>query len=749
MAPEEEDSKPEAILGRTVIGPIPVKIQDRVKPGVKLAAKKWGVQLPESIGFGYDLKICRFGNRPIASKTTDAYNDNLRQLHRFCAIIGDYDSMLMLLLPSGTPNTPSMNVETAEQFLCLKRTPRNMELIAIGGAPVMDVDGQQVFCDGGWKAPKKAGQYQAAVSNLHVANNQEGTYLIPCAACIAAHEKKEENATCAVHSGSFPRRFRGGNPTKNHVFTNTVAKCMKDGAMYVERGDSQLLPSDLRALRTHLLSTNDLDNLQMWVVVLLGCKLFLRSDEILTVTFEDVIDELIVRVDEHVHSITFRIMGKADNKPVHMVAHSDDEYPDLCPVRALLVYVHCARITQGAVFPKLGSLHGKRKGQKQVSKRKDTASTIVEGTTAIKLDKTTEKTTSGKQLEGLQYEMFLRSFKCTAGRVLVTEDLRIGLHCLRKTGYLLAVWGEGEIGAIKYAARHETDKHAQAYRRDAELLLHDARIQGAKDNAVGKWIPNRREAIGQAGRMNLRAQTGNLNLVTAAADFVTVTLGIPLSNAYGQSPTVVMKAAVEYRKKGLDDATHFGKNQLGLDDEKAAILAKYLAMVLHRDREKRKYCEMSNGDLDPKEMDNINLPSDTDSITKHPPPPPSQFCSHLPPTTAGHPSTAAAQPQPPPTKNKPESGLDGREKLAGMPFGPDKVAAIIKILESAPENSCLGGSDKTFLSWVARPIKRCLDGHHKGDVTSFCNRWNGMFKQNFASCCTGGVTSCLLLSENE
>ena len=43
-------------------------------------------------------------------------------------------------------------------------------------------------------------------------------------------------------------------------------------------------------------------------------------------------------------------MRKANKKPVHLVAWSDDEYPDLCPVCALLVYIHIAGIRDGFLF---------------------------------------------------------------------------------------------------------------------------------------------------------------------------------------------------------------------------------------------------------------------------------------------------------------------------------------------------------------------------------------------------------------
>lgn len=74
----DDDRKVEAVMGCRVIGALPQSIAAKVKPGVESAAKKWGVQLPDTLDYGFDLKICRFGNRPIAPLTAAAYNDKLR-----------------------------------------------------------------------------------------------------------------------------------------------------------------------------------------------------------------------------------------------------------------------------------------------------------------------------------------------------------------------------------------------------------------------------------------------------------------------------------------------------------------------------------------------------------------------------------------------------------------------------------------------------------------------------------------------
>lgn len=53
-----------------------------------------------------------------------------------------------------------------------------------------------------------------------------------------------------------------------------------------------------------------------------------------------------------------------------------------------------------------------------------------------------------------------------------------GTHTMRKTGYLLAIWGGGSVENIMLSARHSTVESAEHYYQDAGSLLQMAKIQG-------------------------------------------------------------------------------------------------------------------------------------------------------------------------------------------------------------------------------------------------------------------------------
>ena len=144
-AVQVEDSKPPAVQGYTVFGTIPQSIKTEAEIGIKKACEQCKVVVPKGTSYDFDQSVARLGNRCLAANTKATYNDILNQLYRYCIMKGDYESTLCLLLPPSIDNVPPMDVETLEQFVRLKRSPPNQELLALDGTPVLDVDGSQIF----------------------------------------------------------------------------------------------------------------------------------------------------------------------------------------------------------------------------------------------------------------------------------------------------------------------------------------------------------------------------------------------------------------------------------------------------------------------------------------------------------------------------------------------------------------------------------------------------------------------------
>ena len=95
---------------------------------------------------------------------------------------------------------------------------------------------------------------------------------------------------------------------------------------------------------------------------------------------------------------------------------------------------------------------------------------------------------------------------------------------LRKTAYLLAVWGEGDFEEIKKAARHESSTHAMTYKSDAMYLLQVAKANNFPyENTTPKWKQIRIENI-QLGR-RLNAVGNRFQSLSTLADTFIMDLG--------------------------------------------------------------------------------------------------------------------------------------------------------------------------------------------------------------------------------
>jgi hypothetical protein len=92
-----------------------------------------------------------FRSRPVADRTKASYEEKFKQAWAFLAFKGYYESML-LLLPTPPEHCPSMNANL-EEFFRFKQQPKDTPLKDERGNPVLDIEGNQILCDGRWKSP--------------------------------------------------------------------------------------------------------------------------------------------------------------------------------------------------------------------------------------------------------------------------------------------------------------------------------------------------------------------------------------------------------------------------------------------------------------------------------------------------------------------------------------------------------------------------------------------------------------------
>jgi hypothetical protein len=86
------------------------------------------------------------------------------------------------------------------------------------------------------------------------------------------------------------------------------------------------------------------------------------------------------------------------------------------------------------------------------------------------------------------------------------RDGPFGTHTCRKTAYLLAIWGGGQIDEIKTSARHADQASAEVYKRDAATLLEYAKRNFPHQllEVTPKWKPVLVQSNQMARKLNSR-----------------------------------------------------------------------------------------------------------------------------------------------------------------------------------------------------------------------------------------------------
>lgn len=154
----------------------------------------------------------------------------------------------------------------------------------------------------------------------------------------------------------------------------------------------------------------------------------------------------------------------------HLILWADNHNTNLCPIRHLLVYIYLLKIKSGPLFPDYEELvlrppkDGRYKTSLPYFKFRNKVNQLCD-------DVIHQKVREGRKSKGL------------------------GTHCLRKTGYLFAIWGSkdqsnSEYSRIMSSARHQDVASAMKYELDARTQYMMASYSDSNPRAlVGEWKP--------------------------------------------------------------------------------------------------------------------------------------------------------------------------------------------------------------------------------------------------------------------
>lgn len=626
----------------------------------------------------------RTKDRPIAEKTSFRYEQHFDQLNRFLILIGDYDSMI-LLLRDVPKHAPAMKIESLVCFMKYKYGAPGTPLKDIESRQVEDVDGNAVMCTGTWLAPKILQQFQAAISNLHRANDHEASYYDVCDACMELPQA-ERFKGCARHS-CRPRLVRAGNPTKNESFKNAKTTIERDRSAYEENGTTPLIPTEVRDIRNYLISSNTIAGLQMYVILIVAIKLFLRFDEFSTL---DIVDSFITEL--HVVSATaiaalcVQVQGKCDRKPVQLLLWADDEMPEFCPIRHLLIYVFLIGAKKGVLFPQDQELNN--------------------------------KPPDGHYKNALTYATILKCILDLIKKV-VKKVCRVGTHTCRKTGYFFAIFGKGADDDIMQAARHKTGAHAKKYRQDAATLRTILETQGKfAENRVSKWKSNFLVMDG----VNARALNATSCEFTApvhklAERFVFEHLGISRSHPKLYHPLFLIQKAMEYeRPTGIEEKLD---HLLESADPTAAQEIKTLFYLYGAEREQKARTDATAMAVDP------------------------PFAQ--PPNSLVLDGNQVKQKRK--RADEGDNDLADRHELKKYKTAHEKITKMSAIWEQY--ESAKGGLTSAARTWTEKALKRamgCLQHHCGNNKDTFCERWPTFKHYEFKECHGKEGETCTALS---
>jgi integrase len=426
------------------------------------------------------------------SGTKSAYEDRWSHFHAFCVLVGFYTCSLVLDRDACPDRPIPVEIDTIRLYVAYMMCPTEEQLVHPDTkVPIVDVTGKSVYCTGTWQSPTNLIKFRAAMLALDTLHSEltGPEYVEKCLVCIEQTEMSSvptgrtatrsssnvvTHCPCDLHTDGARVRSRGS--TMNAPKVKQYMAYMKNQLRtYEKRGNIQLLPSEIRRIRTALLAENSIEGLQYWTMVIMGIKLFARISELLSIRMDDFDPSLMLLENKycHVAALVVKILGKGGN--YHWLSiYADDVFPELCPIRALLLYISLSGITEGYLFPKC-------------------------------LDSSTESTgNAGVCTAHYSYPTFIRKMKllltCTLCREMGPRDI-FGTHILRKTAYLFAIFGMlrqfgGEVRnlhdmlmtGIMESARHSCIMNVRYYSRDACTRYEWDRAKAVStENDVPNW----------------------------------------------------------------------------------------------------------------------------------------------------------------------------------------------------------------------------------------------------------------------
>lgn len=305
------------------------------------------------------------------------------EIFEFSLMVGCYRTAALFapanLQKEMRPSRPDPAVpETIANYIQYKCGKYGTPIVTKAGRHLKDVSGKELIAIGSWHSPTNLDKMSAAIKTYHKAFGHSETYVEPCEHCIQGNQEsgyaQNPSTTTASwfscsHHANAPKLRATGNVMTSPIVSDKYKHWRAElDRTHKKKGNVQLSPKQLRQIRSVLISTGNVQDLQLYTMMLLGVKLFLRADEIISMRMEhfNKNKDLFSVGRTSVRCLVVSVKGKSDDQEVLLRLFRDDENPDFCPVRHLLLYVkEIGTGESGFLFPPLNQIKSRKDSNTQ------------------------------------------------------------------------------------------------------------------------------------------------------------------------------------------------------------------------------------------------------------------------------------------------------------------------------------------------------------------------------------------------
>lgn len=350
----------------------------RARAQIEVFKKKWNLDSSSCVAIRRTecARTLKNGN------TLKEYERVWRELYLFAIKFGDWRTGALFSSSQRPANPLPANPETIILYWRWKCTKDHLQVQNLDSVDQHWNDGTPMMGCGSWSSPGCLRKSYAAINLMHNQHHfLKGPFERECLQCISYNKNVDFSkgcinsslVACADHLGSPVLKPRGNVLTCIEVTDQYKHWSVTMAREHIRKGNFQLSPAQIRRIRTNLFgkTVDSLKHQQLYVMMLIGIKLFLRGTEICEIKLGD-FPTLHTSVSTKnggfdVHYISLQVLGKDKTDFTTLRLYRDDSCPEFCPVRHLLAYIECTGISgfESFLFPKWEDL------EEHVRTRKD------------------------------------------------------------------------------------------------------------------------------------------------------------------------------------------------------------------------------------------------------------------------------------------------------------------------------------------------------------------------------------------